>query len=116
MPEETATANEALLRAGRLVLAGQAELDAHLAVGAPVELLCAVLERVATGLAALVRPEEEGREPRRTLLSWRDHLSSHVLAARALNEIEVDTDLQAHLLERGLAEVSASYAAIFIRA
>ena len=71
----------------------------------PVERGCAIVERVAADLA-LLADRDELDQVRRTLLGWRDHLSSHVFAARALLDIEVDASLPAHLLERGLAEVA----------
>lgn len=39
------------------------------------------------------------------LLDWRDRLSSHVLVARALAEMEVHPDLADQLLRRGLDEL-----------
>ena len=72
----------------------------------PIERGCAIVERVAADLA-LLADRDETDQVRRTILGWRDHLSSHVFAARALLDIEVDSSLPAHLLERGLAEVAA---------
>ena len=40
------------------------------------------------------------------LLDWRDRLSSHILAARALAELDVHRDLAEQLLCRGLDEIT----------
>ena len=67
---------------------------------------CDVVELAAERLAALGRLSHADAL-RRALLDWRDRLSSHVLAARALDEIGLHDDVAAHLLERGIVDVLA---------
>jgi len=73
---------------------------------------CDVLERAADRLGALGRLGGCSARLGRSLLDWRDHLSSHVLAARALQDIGVHGDAATHLLERGLADVAGQLAAL----
>jgi hypothetical protein len=67
----------------------------------------AVVEGVAARLAAMARHHACGEERRRTLLGWRDRLSSYVLAAQALDELDVHADAADQFLRRGLDELGA---------
>ena len=109
MPELTARERDrkVLLRAERAVLLARDELVRRNDSPVAASDACDIVDRVVNTLAALAADEEHD-ELRRMLLRWRDHLSSHVFAARALLDIEVDDDLPVHMLERGLAEVVGS--------
>ena len=70
---------------------------------------CHIVESVADRLAALGRLTTS-RKLGSALHDWRDHLSSHVLAARDLEGIGVDDGVAAHMLLRGVNDVMADLA------
>jgi len=106
VPERLASGRErdVLGEAARAVVAGRNSLALSRRDGEAVERGCAIVDSVAVVLADLAAGEDH-HGVRSTLLRWRDHLSSHVFAARALLDVEVDDELAAHMLERGLAEL-----------
>jgi hypothetical protein len=101
---------EVFVRAAFVVANGQAQLQADCALDAPLVSLAATVEEVASRLASLLPADSVDVEGRARLLDWRDHLSSHVHAARALTDVQVSQAMAVHLLERGLADVAARIA------
>jgi hypothetical protein len=67
----------------------------------------AVVEVVAEQLAALATEQGCTEAGRRVLLDWRDRLSSYILAAQALDELDVHADAADQFLRRGLEELRA---------
>jgi hypothetical protein len=102
--------DELFVRAAFVVATGQAQLQADTALVAPLATLLATVEDVASQLKRLLPEDGEHDERCDRLLAWRDHLSSHLLAARALTEVRAAPDMAARLLERGLADVAAQIA------
>jgi hypothetical protein len=68
--------------------------------------LLATGEDVGSQLVGLVPADGDDEESRACILAWRDHLSSYVLAARALTEVQATLEMAVRMLERGLAEVA----------
>ncbi|MEO7555260.1 MAG: hypothetical protein ABIV94_01480 [Acidimicrobiales bacterium] len=84
----------------------QAALAEGIDIGVATADLCDELDGVGAQLAALAGDTIDNLGTARYLLPWRDHLASHILAARALNDLQVHADVQVELLGRGLAEVA----------
>ena len=112
MPERARidTNGEVFVRAAFVVANGQAQLQADCALDAPLASLAATVEDVASRLASLLPADSLDDEGRARLLDWRDHLSSHVLAAHALTDVQVSQAAAVQVLERGLADVAARIA------
>lgn len=69
------------------------------------ELSTKLVERVADGLAEMARDPFCPPAVGTALLDWRDRLWSHILAAGALAELDIDRGLPEQLLRRGLDEI-----------
>lgn len=64
-----------------------------------------VVREVAERLAALAADQSRPDDQRRVLLGWRDRLCSFLLAAEALDELDVHADAADAFLRRGLVEL-----------
>ena len=71
-----------------------------------IGLMCRTVEEVADRLAGAARDPWCRGSLSEALLDWRDRLSSYLLAAQALAELDVDRALAAQLLRRGVDEVT----------
>lgn len=100
-----------LVKAAGLLERARVDLSSVVRTTDDVDAWCEVVDDAARWLALLGADEACPREVSNALLDWRDRLSSHILAARALAEIEVHADVEAHMLERGLSDVAAEVAA-----
>jgi hypothetical protein len=71
-----------------------------------IGFMCRTVEEVADRLAEAARDPWCRGSLSEALLDWRDRLSSYLLAAQALAELDVDRALAAQLLRRGVDEVT----------
>jgi hypothetical protein len=78
--------------------ASEADLDRH----------AADVDQAARSLASLARDDTCPPKLEVALFDWRDRLGSHVLAARALGDMDVHPDAAMQLLRRGLDEAIAN--------
>ena len=98
----------ALRQASAVILIAQGTLEAALEVGSEATSCYRIVDTAGDRLALLSMDESCDRRTGLMLLDWRDRLSSHVLAAQALADIEVHADVEIHMLQRGLAEVASA--------
>lgn len=73
--------------------------------GDDLTLMCQIVEETADRLAEAAKDPWCNGSLSEALLDWRDRLSSYLLASRALAELDVDRQLAAQLLRRGVDEV-----------
>lgn len=72
----------------------------------------AVLERLGSRLGTLAHEQSCPDRLRNLLLDWRSRLSSHLLAARTLQEVQAAPHLPLHMVRRGVADISDELAAL----
>jgi hypothetical protein len=100
---------ESMLRqACAVILLAQGTLDAAVQAGSEIDAWYRIVDTAGERLARLSVDDSCDRSTGLILLDWRDRLSSHVLAARALADIQVHADVEIHMLERGLVEVASA--------
>ncbi len=95
-------------QARAVILIAQGTLDAAVQAGSDVDAWYRIVDTAGERLARLSVDDACDRRTGLMLLDWRDRLSSHALAARALADIQRDADVEIHMLERGLAEVASA--------
>ena len=83
----------------------RARLAVPMAPGEATAARWTPVEEAADALAAAANRPWCPAAVNALLLDWRDRLGSHVLAARALADLDVHSDLAEQFLRRGLDEV-----------
>jgi hypothetical protein len=94
-----------LLVAGALELLERSRSQLARSTDGDIALMCRIVEETADRLAEAAKDPWCSGSLAEALLDWRDRLSSYLLASRALAELDVDRQLAAQLLRRGVDEV-----------
>jgi len=93
------------LAAGTLELLHRTQAQLARRSDADVAVMCQIVEDTADRMSEAARDPWCPGSLSEALVDWRDRLSSYLLAAQALAELDVDRALAAQLLRRGVDEV-----------